>query len=251
MSARYITLYGATISLILVSNFARIGCQHLPLADLKYDYDALEPYISEAVMRVHHMGHYTAYNTKLNSALAELRMNPETKSLAKMGIDRLLENLSKIPESDGLRERVTNNGGGYVNHEFFFESMSPSKSKGGIGGEPPIGELLSSIGSTFGSLEMFQEQFSAAAANIFGSGWAWLIFDRTDSALKIITSVNQNGPPMDEMQDPLLALDVWEHAYYLQYQNNRSEYIENFWNIVNWKIVEKRFESTKKARLEL
>ncbi|PKP39242.1 MAG: superoxide dismutase [Bacteroidetes bacterium HGW-Bacteroidetes-15] len=196
------------------------------LPKLPYGYDALEPYIDSATMEIHYSKHHGAYTTNLNKAI-------EGTELANKSIEEILKNISK--HSPAIR----NNGGGYYNHNLFWSLMSPN-----AGGQP-IGEVAKAIDKHFGSFEAFKEKFSAAAATRFGSGWAWLI--EKNGELAVFSTPNQDNPLMDvaEMQGrPILALDVWEHAYYLKYQNRRPEYIENFWKVVNWKEVEKLY-STK------
>jgi len=194
------------------------------LPKLPYNYDALEPYIDATTMEIHHSKHHGGYTTKLNSAI-------EGTPLAGKPIEEILKDASK--HSVGVR----NNGGGFYNHNLFWENMAPNA------GGKPSGELAKAIDKHFGSFENFKEKFSQAAASRFGSGWAWLI-DR-QGELVITSTPNQDNPLMDVTEvkgQPLLALDVWEHAYYLKYQNRRPDYIENFWNVVNWKEVEKRYE---------
>ncbi|MFP4556164.1 MAG: superoxide dismutase [Bacteroidales bacterium] len=194
------------------------------LPKLPYNYDALEPYIDAMTMEIHHSKHHGGYTTKLNSAI-------EGTPLAGKPIEEILKNISKHPVG------VRNNGGGYYNHNLFWENMSPNA------GGKPSGELAKAIDRHFGSFDDFKEKFSQAAATRFGSGWAWLI--ERQGELVITSTPNQDNPLMDVAEvkgHPLLALDVWEHAYYLKYQNRRPDYIENFWNVVNWKEIEKRYE---------
>jgi Fe-Mn family superoxide dismutase len=197
------------------------------LPKLPYDYDALEPYIDKTTMEIHYTKHHNGYVTNLNNAIAETEM--EGKSL-----EDLLKKVSGLPTA------VRNNGGGHYNHSLFWTVMK----KGG-GGQPdgPLGEA---INSSFGSFESFREQFSKAAATRFGSGWAWLIV--SNGKLIITSTPNQDNPVMDVAEVkgiPILGLDVWEHAYYLKYQNKRPEYIANWWNVVNWAEVAKRFADVK------
>ena len=189
------------------------------LPALPYDYNALEPYIDEATMRLHHDKHHQTYLDKLNTAL-------EGTEHADATIEEVMANVSQLPAA------VRNNGGGYYNHLLFWEWMSPN------GGGEPSGELAEAISSTFGSFEQFKEQFNAAGVNQFGSGWAWLVVDGGE--LKIISTANQDNPIMDVTETrgtPILGVDVWEHAYYLKYQNRRPEYLENWWNVINWEKV--------------
>jgi superoxide dismutase, Fe-Mn family len=205
------------------------------LPQLPYGYDALEPTIDEQTMHLHHEKHHNTYVTNLNAALEK---HPEADPGS---LEELLANLDQVPED--IRKAVRNNGGGHSNHSMFWQIMGPS----GQGGGEPSGELGSSIDSSFDSFEGFKEQFASAAAPgaLFGSGWAWLIAS-SDGSLSIETTPNQDTPLM-EGKTPVLGLDVWEHAYYLKYQNRRPEYIENWWNVVNWDEVARRFEAAKSA----
>lgn len=194
------------------------------LPTLKYDYKALEPYIDALTMEIHHTKHHGAYTNNLNAAI-------EGTSLSSLSIEDILKDISKHSPA------VRNNGGGYYNHNLFWETMSPN------GGGEPKGELLKSIIKNFGSFAEFKEKFNSAATTRFGSGWAWLVL--SNSELKVFSTPNQDNPLMDVSEIkglPLLGLDVWEHAYYLKYQNRRPEYIQNFWNVVDWNYVEKRLE---------
>jgi superoxide dismutase, Fe-Mn family len=193
------------------------------LPDLPYDYNALEPYIDAQTMEIHHTKHHGGYTTKLNKAIDGTEQENRT-------IEEILGQVSRLSTA------VRNNGGGFYNHKLFWTVMSPN------GGGSPEGELKTAIDYAFGSFDEFKKQFSAAAATRFGSGWAWLLKD--GDRLVITSTPNQDNTLMDlaEVKGfPLLGLDVWEHAYYLKYQNRRPEYIENFWNVVNWKEVEQRF----------
>ena len=195
------------------------------LPDLKYDYNALEPYIDGRTMEIHHSKHHGGYTAKLNDAVSGT-------DLEGLSIEAILKDVSKQSAA------VRNNGGGYYNHTLFWEVMSPA------GGGKPEGALLDAINSAFGSFEAFREKFSTAAATRFGSGWAWLV--KTDSGLVVTSTANQDNTLMDISDikgTPILGLDVWEHAYYLKYQNRRPEYIEAFWNIINWQEVNNRFGS--------
>ncbi len=197
------------------------------LPKLPYEYDALEPYIDKMTMEIHYTKHHNAYVTKLNEAIAGTDM--EKKSL-----EDLLKSASKQPVA------VRNNGGGHYNHSLFWTIMK--KGGGGL----PKGDLEKSIKSSFGSFEEFKSKFSTAAAGRFGSGWAWLIIK--EGKLAITSTANQDNPIMDVAEEkgtPILGLDVWEHAYYLKYQNRRPEYIENWWNVINWDEVMKRFKEAK------
>jgi len=195
------------------------------LPDLKYDYNALEPYIDGRTMEIHHGKHHGGYTSKLNAAI-------EGSALANQSIEEILAKAGS--HGAGIR----NNGGGFYNHNLFWEVMSPN-----AGGQPE-GGLLQAINLAFGSFDEFKSKFSDAAATRFGSGWAWLV--KTDSGLTVTSTPNQDNPLMDVSDVkgvPVLGLDVWEHAYYLKYQNRRPEYIEAFWNVINWAEVEKRFGS--------
>jgi superoxide dismutase, Fe-Mn family len=190
--------------------------------DLPYDYAALEPHIDEATMRVHHDKHHQAYVDKVNAAL-------EGTDWADRPIEEVVANLSDIPEDK--RGPVRNNGGGHLNHSLFWESMSPD------GGGGPDGDLAAAIESAFGSFDDFKSQMKDAGVNQFGSGWAWLVHD--GSGLAVVSTANQDNPITDG-KTPLLGVDVWEHAYYLKYQNKRPDYIDAWWNTVNWAQVAER-----------
>ena len=205
------------------------------LPQLPYPYDALEPHIDEQTMHLHHEKHHNTYVTNLNAALEK---HPEADPGS---LEELLANIDSVPED--IRTAVRNNGGGHSNHSMFWQIMGPS----GQGGGEPTGELREAIDRDFGSFEDFKEQFAAAAAPgaLFGSGWCWLIAS-SDGSLSIETTANQNSPLM-EGKTPVIGLDVWEHAYYLKYQNRRPEYIEAWWNVVNWEEAEKRYQAAKSA----
>ncbi|MDC3415533.1 superoxide dismutase SodA [Aquibacillus salsiterrae] len=198
------------------------------LPELPYAYDALEPHIDKETMNIHHTKHHNTYVTKLNGAL-EGKADLENKSL-----EELLSNLNGVPED--IRTAVRNNGGGHANHSLFWTILSPN------GGGSPSGELADKINAKFGSFDKFKDEFAAAAAGRFGSGWAWLIVDNGE--LAITSTPNQDTPLMDG-KTPVLGLDVWEHAYYLNYQNRRPDYISAFWNVVNWEEVSRRYEAAK------
>lgn len=197
------------------------------LPPLPYACDALEPHIDSKTMEIHHGKHHNAYVTKLNAAL-------EGKAdLASKNIEDLISDLSVLPED--IRKAVANNGAQHYNHSFYWESMKPK------GGGAPKGELAQAIDKAFGSFDAFKEQFSSAAATQFGSGWAWLC--KNDGKLSICATVNHFNPLMQEAPcqgTPLLVIDVWEHAYYLKYQNRRPDYIAAFWNVINWDAVAAR-----------
>jgi Fe-Mn family superoxide dismutase len=191
--------------------------------DLPYAYDALEPHIDEATMRVHHDKHHQAYADKANGAL-------EGTEWADREVEDVLKNLDSLPaEKQGP---VRNNGGGHYNHSLFWQMLSPD------GGGEPSGELASAIESAFGSFEDFKAKFKEAGIGQFGSGWAWLVKD--GDGVAIVSTPNQDSP-ISAGKTPLLGCDVWEHAYYLKYQNRRPEYVDAFWNVVNWPFVESRF----------
>ncbi len=205
------------------------------LPDLPYAYDKLEPYIDVETMMVHHKKHHKGYTTKLNDALKEIK-------LTETSIEKIMRNISKYPLS------IRNNGGGYFNHCLYWTTMAPKEDGGG---GKPSNRLSKFIEEKFGSFEKFKEGFSKAAATRFGSGWAWLCVDK-DNKLFICSTANQDNPLMDIPENkgqkgiPILCLDVWEHAYYLKYQNKRPDYINAFWNVVNWKEVERRYDQALK-----
>lgn len=194
------------------------------LPELPYAYNALEPYIDEATMKLHHDKHHQAYIDNLNKALEG------QENLLQLSVEELIKDLNKVPET--IRTKVRNHGGGHANHSLFWQIMAPAT------GQKPEGTLAEALISTFGSIEKFQEQFTTVSMGRFGSGWAWLVIE--DGKLKIEDTPNQDSPIM-EGKNPILGLDVWEHAYYLKYQNRRADYIKAWWTIVNWREVEKRF----------
>ena len=196
------------------------------LPPLPYDFSALEPHIDAKTMEIHHGKHHQTYVNNLNAAIEKA---PE---LASKSIDDLMRNVNTLPEA--VRTAIRNNGGGHWNHSMFWQIMAPK-----AGGEPG-GALGAAIKSAFGDFAKFREQFSAAGVGRFGSGWAWLI--NTGGKLSIVSTPNQDNPLM-EGQKAVMGLDVWEHAYYLKYQNRRPDYINAWWNVVNWKEVEKRFSA--------
>lgn len=189
------------------------------LPELPYAYDALEPHIDKETMTIHHTKHHNTYVTNLNKAI-------EGSALAEKSVDELVADLNAVPED--IRTAVRNNGGGHANHSLFWTLLSPN------GGGEPTGELAEEIKNTFGSFDQFKEKFAAAAAGRFGSGWAWLVVN--NGKLEITSTPNQDSP-LSEGKTPVLGLDVWEHAYYLNYQNRRPDYISAFWNVVNWDEV--------------
>ncbi len=199
------------------------------LPQLPYAPDALEPYIDKTTMEIHHGKHHAAYVTNLNKALES------APDLANKSIEELLaNNCAIVPEN--IRTAVRNNGGGHANHSMFWTIMAPK-----AGGDPS-GELADAISSTFGGFAQFKEKFNAAATTRFGSGWAWLV--HAGGKLDIISTANQDSPIM-EGKFPVMGLDVWEHAYYLKYQNRRPEYISAWWSVVNWPEILKRFKTGK------
>ncbi|MDX2217309.1 MAG: superoxide dismutase [Oculatellaceae cyanobacterium bins.114] len=195
------------------------------LPPLPYDYAALEPHIDAETMRLHHDKHHAAYVEKLNQAIEQ---SPELKGKS---VEALLRDIDGVPEN--VRPIVRNNGGGHLNHTIFWQIMAPN-----AGGEP-TGTLAEAINNTFGSFDTFKQQFNQAGANRFGSGWVWLVRN-PQGELQIMTTQNQNNP-IHEGIYPILGNDVWEHAYYLKYQNRRPEYLSNWWNVVNWAEAERRF----------
>lgn len=197
------------------------------LPSLNYKYDALEPFIDARTMEIHHTKHHQAYTDKLNAAVEKY---PE---LGKQKAEELIANLQAVPEE--IREAVRNNGGGYINHNMFWEVMGPA-SKG-----EPKGDLATEIDNQFGGYPKFVEQFTQTALSVFGSGWVWLSVDG-DNKLLITKTANQDSPLSVGLK-PILCLDVWEHAYYLKYQNKRPDYIAAFWNIVNWEQVDKNYKA--------
>ena len=198
------------------------------LPQLPYAYDALEPHIDKETMNIHHTKHHNTYVTNLNNALAG---NDEL--LAK-SVEEIIANLDAVPEA--IRTAVRNNGGGHANHSLFWQLLSPN------GGGAPKGEVAKAIDAKYGRIDAFKEEFTKDATTRFGSGWAWLSVNNGE--LEISSTPNQDSPIM-EGKTPILGLDVWEHAYYLHYQNRRPEYIGSFWNIVNWDEVEKRYQAAK------
>ncbi len=195
---------------------------------LPYDYAALEPTIDEATMKLHHDKHHQAYVTNLNGAIEK------DPSLAKYSPEDLLENLDKLPEAS--RKVVQNNGGGHVNHTMFWEIMKPN------GGGDPFGNLAMQINEDFGDFDTFKKQFNEAGAKQFGSGWAWLVWK--DGKLAVISTANQDSPLSLGLY-PIMGNDVWEHAYYLKYNNRRPDYLAAWWNVVNWEAISARFEKAQ------
>ncbi|HDU0450185.1 TPA: superoxide dismutase [Listeria monocytogenes] len=198
------------------------------LPKLPYTYDALEPNFDKETMEIHYTKHHNTYVTKLNEAVAG---HPE---LASKSVEELVANLDSVPED--IRGAVRNHGGGHANHTLFWSILSPN------GGGAPTGNLKAAIESEFGTFDEFKEKFNTAAAARFGSGWAWLVVN--DGKLEIVSTANQDSP-LSDGKTPVLGLDVWEHAYYLKFQNRRPEYIDTFWNVINWDEANKRFDAAK------
>ena len=197
------------------------------LPPLPYPFDALEPHIDAKTMEIHHGKHHQAYVTNANNALKDY------PHLAGKPVEELIADLSAVPES--VRTAVRNNAGGHANHSFFWPIL------GANAGGSPKGKLAEAINSTFGSFDQFKEKFQAAGAGRFGSGWAWLVINKA-GALEIMSTPNQDNPIMDGLK-PVFGVDVWEHAYYLKYQNRRPDYLKAIWNVVNWDEVGKNFEA--------
>ncbi|MBT4647877.1 superoxide dismutase [archaeon] len=198
------------------------------LPKLKYEYNALEPHIDAKTMEIHHSKHHAGYTNKYNAAV-------QGTDLEGKEVEEVIKALNSVPVDK--KTAIRNNGGGFVNHKLFWSVLSPN------GGGEPTGELLEAINSAFGSFDEFKEKFSIAAKTRFGSGWAWLCV-KSDGSLCVCSTANQDNPMMDIADcpgTPILGLDVWEHAYYLNYQNRRPDYVAAFWNIVNWEEVARRF----------
>ena len=202
------------------------------LSALPYDYTALEPYIDEQTMHLHHDKHHAAYVTNLNNALKD------QSALESWSAEDLVRRLNEVPES--IRTAVRNNGGGHVNHTMFWQIMKHN------GGGEPTGALASAIQSTFGSFDAFKAAFKDAGVKRFGSGWAWLVLDRSGK-LSVLSTANQDNPLTDGLY-PVMGNDVWEHAYYLKYQNRRPDYLDAWWNVVNWDEVARRYEHGHSGR---
>jgi Fe-Mn family superoxide dismutase len=198
------------------------------LPPLPYDYNALEPYIDTQTMQLHHDKHHAAYVNNLNAAV-------QGTPFADRPVEEVIRNLNEVPEN--IRTAVRNNGGGHLNHTMFWQIMTPGGSK------TPTGALASAIDSTFGSFDEFKAKFNDAGAKRFGSGWAWLVLDNSGK-LSVVSTANQDNPVTDGLY-PVLGNDVWEHAYYLKYQNRRPEYLSAWWNVVNWDVVGKRYDQAR------
>jgi len=201
------------------------------LPPLAYPYNALEPHIDARTMEIHHTKHHQAYINNVNNAVKG-KADLENKS-----VEDLIANLNAVPED--IRTVVRNNGGGHANHTFFWTIIGPKA------GGAPAGKIAAAINQTFGSFDAFKEKFAQAATTRFGSGWAWVSVAK-DGKLEVSSTPNQDSPAM-EGKTPVLGIDVWEHAYYLHYQNRRPDYIAAFWNVINWQEVEKRYNSAKKS----
>ncbi|PEX93678.1 superoxide dismutase [Mn] [Bacillus cereus] len=198
------------------------------LPNLPYAYDALEPHFDKETMNIHHTKHHNTYITNLNAALEG------HAELADKSVEELVTNLNEVPEA--IRTAVRNNGGGHANHTFFWTILSPN------GGGQPVGELATAIEAKFGSFDAFKAEFAKAGATRFGSGWAWLVVNNGE--LEVTSTPNQDSP-LTEGKTPVIGLDVWEHAYYLNYQNRRPDYIGAFWNVVDWNVAEKLYQEAK------
>ena len=198
------------------------------LPELPYAYDALEPHIDKETMNIHHTKHHNTYVTNVNAALEG------HDDLSSKSIEELISDLNAVPED--IRTAVRNNGGGHANHSLFWQLLSPN------GGGQPNGAVADAINNKFGSFDEFKEKFEAAGKTRFGSGWAWLVV--SNGELEVTSTPNQDSP-LSEGKTPILGVDVWEHAYYLKYQNRRPDYLAAFWNVVNWDEVSKRYEAAK------
>lgn len=219
----------AGAAVLLASNGQSASASEATLPQLDYAKDALEPHIDAQTMEIHHGKHHQAYINNLNKALAD------HAQLQSKPIEELLANLDSVPES--IRTTVRNNGGGHLNHTLFWKMMAPN------GGKQDRGQVGKAIESTFGGFEKFQQAFAAAATGQFGSGWAWLV--ASNGKLEIVATANQDTPVSKGMS-PLLGVDVWEHAYYLKYQNLRANYVTAWWNVVNWGFVNELFAKAKR-----
>ena len=246
-------------------------CQPLTLPPLPYEYDALEPVISEATMRSHHLSHHQSYTDRTSAVLVSLRSEPATKHLSKLGLDHLIRHIHNLslPLTGPQRTQLRNHGGGYLNHVHFFDSLTPPLQQLTSDGQVAAGnrsleavpDLLPSEGSevaglitrTFGSFDDFRAAFTTAALAVFGSGWVWLTYAPTLQSLSIQSTQQQDSPWMEEEWVAeggvvLLGLDVWEHAYYLDWQSRRAEYVRGWWKVVNWERVEQRLQEHKTTK---
>lgn len=200
----------------------------ITVPNLPYDYDALSTYISGDIMRLHHDKHHQAYVDKLNAAL------DKAPALQERSLESMLESLDTLPEE--VRQAIRNQGGGHYNHSLFWQWMSPD------GGGEPTGKLADALAQKYGSFQTFVDEFTTQSLGIFGSGWAWLLPN-----LDITTTANQDSPLMSGQGAPVLGLDVWEHAYYLDYKNKRDDYVKAWWNVVNWSLVSERYQATSRS----
>ncbi len=201
------------------------------LPELGYDYDSLEPHIDATTMEIHHSKHHAGYVAKLNAAIGEAELGSQS-------VCELVSSLDDLPEE--IRGAVRNNGGGHCNHSLFWKVIAPG------GNKHPEGDLAAAIDTAFGSFDAFKEKFETAAGTRFGSGWAWLVSD-CDGKLSVDSTPNQDNPWMSDDGIPILGIDVWEHAYYLLYQNRRPDYVNAFWNVVNWSVVGSLWNQAKKV----
>jgi Fe-Mn family superoxide dismutase len=221
-----IKLLISTMLLILTTSiFCFANDNEFKLMPLPYSYDALEPYIDKETMIIHHTKHHQTYVDNLNKLIAK---NPE---LSSKSLEELLTNLDTLPKSD--KQGIINNAGGVYNHNFFWTIMAPNQDG------KPVGELATAIDNTFGSFDNFKAKFKESATSRFGSGWSWLVSDK-DGKLSIISTANQDAP-ISLGLTPIIGIDVWEHAYYLKYKNKRADYIDNWWNVVNWNQANKNY----------
>ena len=201
------------------------------LPPLPYEYNALEPYIDEQTMHLHHDKHHQAYVNNLNTAMES------ASQLASLSVDQLMRRINEVP--DNVRTAVQNNGGGHANHSMFWQIMGPN------GGGQPTGTLAQAITTTFGSFDQLKTAFNDAGAKRFGSGWAWLVMN-AQGQLQVISTANQDSPLM-QGNYPIMGNDVWEHAYYLKYQNRRPDYLNAWWNVVNWSAVQQRYDQARQG----
>ena len=228
---RFLYASGATVlALPFLGNRSLAQKGGFTLPKLPYPFDALEPHIDAKTMEIHHNRHHQTYVTNLNKALTSA-----APGLLDKPMEDILRHVEKVPER--IRQAVINNGGGHANHTLFWEIMGPK------GGGKPSGALGKAIDSAFGSFDKFQNELSQAAINRFGSGWGWLVLDK--GKLSVISTANQDSPLM-KGQTPILGVDVWEHAYYLKYQNRRADYVKAWWNVINWDAVSERYGKAQK-----
>lgn len=219
-----------------VSATSLAGPEPLPLPPLPYAYNALSPVVSETALRTHHTKHHQTYTDRTNAAFTEARRDPTLARIVDQGIEYTLTQLDKFPPA--LATQIRNQGGGYYNHAFFWRIMRSPRE----GNMPnPSSRLATAINQTFGSFENFKEQFSTSAIGVFGSGWSWLYLDPSDKKLYIMATPNQDTP-ISKGYVPLLTNDVWEHAYYLDYQSRRPDYVNSWWSLVNWPVVETAYD---------